>query len=552
MLNKLNIINKCHSHNAFSWSSYWAAKIIGDHRAINNHIPSAYYNEYYRPVLNEVLSPTYEDSEGIGYYYNKYGPAGLNKDKADFLLLFFIWNSWAAYDATQITDASGVRLNVEGIIYNQRTRPDHTFNGKEYFIINYEDDLSVLNSLKFYLSYIHRYWPSTKYLSEDYITVWMQQSSGIGILNMEGDMTDYVYHQPFVGALQWQTNSFSGIAPPIKTCIIYRIYNNYFTGLNITDSVIASNITEISIHNNRIEGSYLLQLVELLNAFYSVTPPTGDLILNMGGDDMGVIEGEIVEDVWQENSEITNLKAHFTDAGKTLTLTYNSDEYSFGVNVGILTFDDGPLTDLSIGVPILDKYSIKGTFYIIGSRIGNPSILTWEQVKSMEDNGHDMQCHTYSHPHLTTLTEAQIRDEMTNNNTAFSNNSITAPISTAYPYYDNNELVRATVADYRDISRAGSGAIGIRSFVFKDSDIRAIEATLCDITTEEQLQKAKDTIDACVRRKGIFVFSLHSPYADYGYDPDLLDELLDYAINTKEMTIMTIKEFKTAHGPDFV
>ena len=47
----------------------------------------------------------------------------------------------------------------------------------------------------------------------------------------------------------------------------------------------------------------------------------------------------------------------------------------------------------------------------------------------------------------------------------------------------------------------------------------------------------KACIDACVRRKGVFIFSLHSLLNEYGYDSDLLDQLLDYAINEKGMSM---------------
>lgn len=69
-----------------------------------------------------------------------------------------------------------------------------------------------------------------------------------------------------------------------------------------------------------------------------------------------------------------------------------------GKKVVYLTFDDGPSTTNTPEVlKILDKYNIKGTFFIMGKSIeANPKV-TGEILKKIASNGHAIANHSYSH-----------------------------------------------------------------------------------------------------------------------------------------------------------
>ncbi|HCB88086.1 MAG TPA: polysaccharide deacetylase [Porphyromonadaceae bacterium] len=59
-----------------------------------------------------------------------------------------------------------------------------------------------------------------------------------------------------------------------------------------------------------------------------------------------------------------------------------------------LTFDDSRLSQIDKGIPLLDKYNVKGTFYI------SPHLLTQrvEEWKKAARNGHEIGNHTFTHP----------------------------------------------------------------------------------------------------------------------------------------------------------
>jgi peptidoglycan/xylan/chitin deacetylase (PgdA/CDA1 family) len=74
-----------------------------------------------------------------------------------------------------------------------------------------------------------------------------------------------------------------------------------------------------------------------------------------------------------------------------------------------LTFDDGPDDTYTPQVAaILDRFGIKGTFFVVGQRAaGRP-----EQVRALHRGGHEIANHSWSHPDFTTLSAPQRKREI--------------------------------------------------------------------------------------------------------------------------------------------
>ncbi|KIM21259.1 carbohydrate esterase family 4 protein [Serendipita vermifera MAFF 305830] len=78
-----------------------------------------------------------------------------------------------------------------------------------------------------------------------------------------------------------------------------------------------------------------------------------------------------------------------------------------------LTFDDGPNDYQKIIGDTLAQYNAKGTFFVNGNTyhcIYDPKYA--ESVRYVFDQGHQIASHTWSHPDLTKLSDAEIHDEM--------------------------------------------------------------------------------------------------------------------------------------------
>ena len=68
-----------------------------------------------------------------------------------------------------------------------------------------------------------------------------------------------------------------------------------------------------------------------------------------------------------------------------------------------LTFDDGYADAYTDALPVLKRYGLLATFYIVSNFVGQPGYMTWEQVAALRDAGMEIGAHTVSHLDLTSL-----------------------------------------------------------------------------------------------------------------------------------------------------
>ncbi|KAJ3759750.1 hypothetical protein EV360DRAFT_41281 [Lentinula raphanica] len=103
------------------------------------------------------------------------------------------------------------------------------------------------------------------------------------------------------------------------------------------------------------------------------------------------------------------------------------------------SFDDGPAFYTTKLLHFLSEKAIKATFFDVGSRcIENPNVLRDEYM-----SGHEIAVHTWSHPHLTTLTNAQIVAELGWTRKAIKTIIGATPTTMRPPYGDIDDRVRA-------------------------------------------------------------------------------------------------------------
>lgn len=69
----------------------------------------------------------------------------------------------------------------------------------------------------------------------------------------------------------------------------------------------------------------------------------------------------------------------------------------------ILTFDDGYADAYTDALPILQKYQMTATFYIIRDYVGRPEYMSQDQIDELQKDGFEIGSHTLSHPDLTKL-----------------------------------------------------------------------------------------------------------------------------------------------------
>ena len=120
-----------------------------------------------------------------------------------------------------------------------------------------------------------------------------------------------------------------------------------------------------------------------------------------------------------------------------------------------LTFDDGFLNFTSSALPLLSHLGLPATVFVVSDAVGTTNawggrpaagiptlpLMSWSDLRSARDAGFDMGAHTRTHPHLTTLSPAQIQDEMAGGAARIAAELGQRPNCFAYPYGAVNERV---------------------------------------------------------------------------------------------------------------
>lgn len=121
---------------------------------------------------------------------------------------------------------------------------------------------------------------------------------------------------------------------------------------------------------------------------------------------------------WNDNMISDGSDSFVIDTSNNSVSRINKTNYEYDVVINrkidkskkmiALTFDDGPNYNTSKIIDVLNKYDIKATFFVLGSRaINNKDIL-----KKMVDSGMEIGNHTYNHLLLTKYDENKIRSEI--------------------------------------------------------------------------------------------------------------------------------------------
>lgn len=154
----------------------------------------------------------------------------------------------------------------------------------------------------------------------------------------------------------------------------------------------------------------------------------------------------------------------------------------------VVTFDDAFLSVFELGRPLLERLGVPGTLFVPTGQAGTgepmtwPGVdhwkgtqyadeligMTWDQVRTLRDEGWEIGAHTRTHPRLTTLDDVGVEFELAGSKHDLEE-ALGSPCATlAYPYGDADPRVEAA-----------AGEAGFAIAVGLSSKLEARPRTLC-------------------------------------------------------------------------
>jgi len=186
------------------------------------------------------------------------------------------------------------------------------------------------------------------------------------------------------------------------------------------------------------------------------------------------------------------------------------------------TWDDCTPNQLPIAKPIFNKYKFKTTFFVT-----TDWVTDWPGFHQAAQEGHEIACHTKSHPNFNELTEIQ-RAEQLGGAQDTINKYITGHrcLTFAYPYCAVGTDIQT--ASYFISARTCDGHIEKST----PTNLNQVSSISCG--SEGHIKTTKDfktKIDKTFDKSGWAVFLLHGIDGDGGYSPiesQVLDNHLSY------------------------
>ena len=132
---------------------------------------------------------------------------------------------------------------------------------------------------------------------------------------------------------------------------------------------------------------------------------------------------------------------------KELYYQYLFPQKNLDKKIFVITFDDGYRSNYLNALPLLKKYNLKATIFLIFNFIGKENYLNWNEIFEMQDYGIEFGSHTISHLKLTKISLPEAKKEIFNSKKFFENRLKREILSFCYPISDFNEKIIGLVKE---------------------------------------------------------------------------------------------------------
>ncbi len=208
----------------------------------------------------------------------------------------------------------------------------------------------------------------------------------------------------------------------------------------------------------------VMQTPEQLAARVPVRANPKIVILQYHNIVYGRTGGEYNRDLYNFEHDLVFLRNRTRIIGIEDLPAIKSGALKLTTDVSIITFDDGDLSIYAIVFPLLKKYDIKATFFIISDFVGTVGYVNWSQLKEMSEyrnaSGEKLftiGSHSVDHKQFDQIPASQVPLELANSKSAIERNIGTAVSFFALPFgagVGRKDIISAAIS---------AGYLGIRT-----------------------------------------------------------------------------------------
>ncbi len=214
-----------------------------------------------------------------------------------------------------------------------------------------------------------------------------------------------------------------------------------------------------------------------------------------------------------------------------------------------ITFDDGFRGQYENALPLLCKYHIPATFYIVSDYIlkGYADYMLPNMVSGLVQHGMEIGDHTVDHRDLNSLFPSQVSREIEQSKTDIEHHFGVHVLDFAPPYGDANDRVMQQVRPLYQSSRSTDVGLNTAS----SFDTYNIMCVTIDTQEGTSLGNIENWIDQAISAKAWLVLAFHQvdgpgqKFYDnsdpYNASPDFLEKILSY-VATQRIQPVTINQ----------
>ena len=218
-----------------------------------------------------------------------------------------------------------------------------------------------------------------------------------------------------------------GIIVIVSLIVIIINKNSFLKSENKTDVLIGnSNLNKEEIVEENINSENIIKENEKIDFLQNLSKPVykkdeKDIkipIIIYHAFSTPELEGDIyklfsTQERFEENI-ITLLNDGYTFITLEDLYKYNNNEIGLPEKVCIITMDDGWLGCYTEAFPVLEKYNVPATIFIVSNLVGTDGYFSWDQAKQMYDSGFvKLHIHGKSHIEYSSVSKEKLISDYT-------------------------------------------------------------------------------------------------------------------------------------------